>query len=91
MRRQILKDGSRCRGIIGELCHLEDTATTDAHRVLLRERENYEDERAESLDWVPIFYCNHCEKATPGHVARFECSIPNNGDKDWCSDESDSD
>jgi len=74
-----------------ELCHLEDTASNDVHKVLLRERENDEDEWTESLEWVPLFYCNHCKKATPGHVVCFECSMPNNGDEDWDSDESDSD
>ena len=74
-----------------ELCHLEDTASNDVHKDLLRERENDEDEWTESLDWVPLFYCKHCEKATPGHVVCFECSMPNNGDEDWDSDESDSD
>ena len=44
--------------------------------------ENDEDEWTGSLDWVPLFYCNHCEKATPGHVVCFECSMPNNGDED---------
>jgi hypothetical protein len=71
-----------------ELCHLEDTTTNDTHKVLLREKVDDEADWVQCCEWVPLFYCNHCGRDTPGHIVCFGCSIPNNGDEDWCSDDS---